>query len=116
VWDPHANVDPTTNDQHNGFLGSVHRPWMDSANPEKEPIKHEELGSSDEEILWKRAPTMSRWRRPKRRGHQDAFGSEGDDRTDGGNLHGGRKKITRSGSSSGPGGVSGAGSGADTSG
>jgi len=112
VWDPEANVDPLANETYNGFLGSKHRPWAGPTGEPSEAKKDEELGSSDEEILWKRTPTLSRWRRPKRRAHQDAFGEDGNDGVDGEDQHGGRKKPTRSSSGSGPGGAS--VSGADT--
>ncbi|EXJ58161.1 hypothetical protein A1O7_05586 [Cladophialophora yegresii CBS 114405] len=102
IWDPNADVDPLANEQYNGFLASAHRPWAgpggDAADPAK---KDEELGSSDDEVLWKRAHTMTPWRRPKRRAHHDAFGEDGVDGVDGENPRGGRKRPTRSSSSSG---------------
>ncbi|KAH0837000.1 hypothetical protein AYO21_08809 [Fonsecaea monophora] len=113
IWDPNADVDSKANELYNGFLGSAHRPFADSAGSSGMK-KDEDLGSSDDEVLWKRAPTMTPWRRPKRRAHQDAFGGEGNDGVDGGNEDGRRKKTTRSHSSSGPstgsGGASAAGS------
>jgi len=113
VWDPDAQVDPATNERHNGFLGSVHRPADDSG--ERSGTKREEeLGSSDDEVVWKRTPTMPSWRRPQRRAHQDAFGAEGNDGHDGENQHGGRKRTTRSQSGLRPGTGSGSGSGSGT--
>ncbi|EXJ68944.1 uncharacterized protein A1O5_07876 [Cladophialophora psammophila CBS 110553] len=114
IWDPKADVDPQANELYNGFLGSAHRPFAGSSGESSGTKKDEELGSSDDEVLWKRAPTLTPWRRPKRRGHQDAFGGEENDGVDGGNEDGRRKKATRSHSSSGPstgsGGASAAGS------
>ena len=110
VWDPNAHVDPEANERYNGFAGSAHRPWAGPGGEPSEARKDDELGSSDDEVVWKRAPTMSTWRRPKRRGHGDAFGEDGHDRGDGGNYLGGRKRTTRSNSSSGRGSGSGGGS------
>ncbi|OCT51124.1 PAS domain-containing protein [Cladophialophora carrionii] len=101
IWDPNADVDPLANEQYNGFLGSAHRPWAGLGGDPAEARKDEELGSSDDEVLWKRAPTMTPWRRPKRRAHHDAFGEDGVDGVDGENPRGGRKRPTRSSSGSG---------------
>ncbi|OAP60041.1 hypothetical protein AYL99_05043 [Fonsecaea erecta] len=113
VWDPNADIDPKANELYNGFLGSVHRPFAESGESSAAK-KDDDLGSSDDEVLWKRAPTMAPWRRPKRRAHHDAFGGDGNDGVDGANEDGRRKKTTRSHSSSGPstgsGGASAAGS------
>ncbi|KAJ9606890.1 hypothetical protein H2200_008900 [Cladophialophora chaetospira] len=117
IWDPNAQVDPLANERYNGFLGSAHRPWMSSDGDASEEKKDEELGSSDDEVVWKRAHTMTPWRRPKRRAHHDAFGEDGNDGVDGANHYGGRKRATRSfsgsgrGSGSGTHSASGAGSG-----
>ncbi|KIY00665.1 uncharacterized protein Z520_03330 [Fonsecaea multimorphosa CBS 102226] len=117
IWDPNAEVDAKANQLYNGFLGSAHRPYAGphaDSGESNVAKKVDDLGSSDDEVLWKRAPTMTPWRRPKRRAHHDAFGGEGNDGVDGGNEDGRRKKATRSHSSSGPssgsGGASAAGS------
>ena len=83
-WDPNANVPAKNNERYNGFNGSVHRPLYHTGDPEKEPT------SSDDEVLWKRQPQMSTWRRPKRKAHENAFGdgSDGVDRE----SEGGRRK------------------------
>ncbi|KIW66634.1 hypothetical protein PV04_05949 [Phialophora macrospora] len=109
IWDPSADVDPVTNEQYNGFLGSAHRPWAGPDGEPNEAKKDEDLGSSDDEVLWKRAHTMTPWRRPKRRAHHDAFGDDGVDGVDGENPRGG-KRPTRSSSGSGRAPGSGAGS------
>ena len=100
VWDANANVDALTNERYNGFAGSAHRPWAGPGGEPSEERKDEEIGSSDDEVVWKRAPTMSTWRRPKRRAHGDAFSEDGHERGDGENQYGGRKRPTRSGSTS----------------
>lgn len=95
IWDASANADP--DNIYNGFSGSAHRPInlaqvdrLDSVDgvdeagkPIGSPIKEDERvektieeSSSEDEIVWKRAPTMPEWRRPPRRAHRDAFGSE----------------------------------------
>ena len=101
VWDPTAQVDPLTDENNNGFLGSRHRPWAGPGGEPSETRKDEALSSSDDEVVWKRAPTMSAFRRPKRRAHEDAFGADGHDGGDGQNQHGGRKRATRSNAGSG---------------
>ncbi|KAK5190866.1 hypothetical protein LTR47_006438 [Exophiala xenobiotica] len=119
IWDPNAEVDERTNDLYNGFLGSAHRPF----GPMGEPgtlRKDEESGSSEDEVVWKRTPTMPPWRRPKRRAHDDAFGGDEHDGVDGATEDGGRKRAIRShagsatgsstSSGSGPGSGSGSGS------
>lgn len=107
VWDPTAHVDPQTNERYNGFLGSAYRPWTSSDGEVGEDKKDEELGSSDDEVVWRRSHTMTPWRRPKRRAHHDAFSEDGNDGGDGGNPHGSRKRATRS--TSGSAGASGSG-------
>lgn len=113
VWDPNASTDPNTDTLFNGFLGSAHRPFDGMGEPA--PKKGDELSSSDDEVVWKRAPTMPPWRRPKRRG-DDAFGTDGLDGVDGENKDGGRKRATKSQSGSGSGVGSGSGptSGSDS--
>ena len=108
IWNPEAEVDPDMNERHNGFLGSHYRP-SDETSQQSGTRRDDELGSSDDEVLWKRTPTMPTWRRPKRRAHNDAFGADGSDGHDGENQDGGRKRATRSQSASGP--CTGSGSG-----
>lgn len=107
IWDPNADADPQ--DLYNGFSGSRHRPFEGMDEPFRVSRKEDELGSSDDEVLWKRSATMPAWRRPKRRGHGDAFGGPGENPEDGQNQFGGRKRATKSssGSTSGPGTTSG---------
>jgi len=97
IWDPSANADPEN--QYNGFSGSAYRPINQAqvdrltkvgvrdgvddgiTSPIKEDTKSPkaiEESSSEDEVVWKRAPTMPEWRRPPRRAHRDAFGSEAD--------------------------------------
>jgi hypothetical protein len=97
IWDPTANADPENH--YNGFSGSVHRPInltqvnglekvdvVDGIDDHiTSPIKEDtklpsgvDESSSEDEVVWKRAPTMPEWRRPPRRAHRDAFGSEAD--------------------------------------
>lgn len=90
IWDPNAPRIPA-NEAQNGFSGSAHRPLEHMGDPSSD-----EITSSDDEILWKRSSTMSAWRRPKRRGHGDAFGEEGIDGIDGGSSDGTRKRTSRS--------------------
>lgn len=98
IWDASANVGKEE-DKYNGFSGGTHRPITQAqagfaggdevdgvdigaahiTSPDKEDPKLEksiEESSSEDEIVWKRAPTMPEWRRPLRRAHRDAFGSE----------------------------------------
>lgn len=70
VWDPNAG--PQADEKWNGFSTSTHR-RVEDVDPE---IKEEELNSSDDEVLWKRISEQPPWRRPKRRPHQEAFGSD----------------------------------------
>ena len=97
IWDPSADAD--LQNYYNGFAGSAHRPinpaQIDSLdtvdlvdgtdNRMTSPIKEDtkspkgmDESSSEDEVVWKRAPTMPEWRRPPRRAHQDAFGLEAD--------------------------------------
>ena len=73
MWDP--NGEPGLGEIYNGFAGSLYRPIDGMGDPT--PLKGEESSSSDDEVLWKRAPTMSAYRKPKRRVHDDAFGEDG---------------------------------------
>jgi hypothetical protein len=97
IWDPSANADPENH--YNGFSGSAHRPInlaqvhsldkvdvVDSVDDRvTSPITEDtksprgmDESSSEDEVVWKRAPIMPEWRRPPRRAHEDAFGSEAD--------------------------------------
>jgi hypothetical protein len=97
IWDPSANADPEN--RYNGFSGSAYRPINQAqvnrldkvdvgdgvddriANPIKEDTKSPRAideSSSEDEVVWRRAPTMPEWRRPPRRAHRDAFGSDAD--------------------------------------
>ena len=91
IWDPASNADPEN--KFNGFSGGTHRPidedqlktmFDDTKVPNVASLKPDKGSdsSSEDEILWKRAPTMPEWRRPPRRAHGDAFGAEGDDRAE----------------------------------
>ncbi len=96
IWNASANLGPEA-DVWNGFSGGTHRPILPQqkesfdndadgegariTSPMKVDGKVEqstEESSSEDEIVWKRAPTMPEWRRPPRRAHGDAFGSEAD--------------------------------------
>lgn len=76
VWDPDSS-DPD-GDKYNGFMTGSHRP-VDSEvlerifDPER---KEEDVTSSDEEIMFKRVPTIPAWKRPKRRQREEAFESD----------------------------------------
>lgn len=117
IWDPNSTADPY--DLFNGFSGSRHRPFGGMGEPYRPPKNDGETSSSDDEVLWKRSPVQPAWRRPKRRGHGDAFGEDGSETGDGENKDGGRKRATisqdgssmGSGSGSGYASQSGAGSG-----
>jgi hypothetical protein len=97
IWDPSANADPEN--RYNGFSGSAYRPINQAqvdrldkvdvgdgvdnrtTSPTKEDtksLKAIDERSNEDEVVWKRAPTMPEWRRPPRRAHRDAFGSEAD--------------------------------------
>ena len=92
IWDPN---DPNgkQNDSYNGFSGSRHRPLQGMGDPAIP--RAEDSSSSDDEVLWKREPTMSTWRRPKRRAHGDAFGEDGGDGIDGQGADGSRKRASK---------------------
>jgi hypothetical protein len=107
IWDPKSTADPY--DLFNGFSGSLHRPFGGMNEPYRPPKHDGELSSSDDEVLWKRSPVQPAWRRPKRRGHGDAFGADGSEAGDGENKDGGRKRATRSQDGSGLGSGSGSG-------
>lgn len=76
IWDRHAPPDPEA-ERFNGFAPNTHRPLKGVPDP-YDPKKVDESTSSEDEILWMRSTTMPAWRRPARRGHQDAFGEDGD--------------------------------------
>lgn len=90
VWDP--NAAPGQNDAYNGFSGGTHRPLKGMGETDG-VIKSDgrvdgEITSSDDEVLWKRAPEMPAYRKPKRRAHQDAFEVDGhENSTDGSAPH-----------------------------
>jgi hypothetical protein len=101
IWDPLANADPQNH--YNGFSGSAYRPInqaqahrldkvdigggvgdrMTSPIKDTKSSKTIDESSSEDEVVWKRAPTMPEWRRPPRRAHRDAFGSEADAKENG---------------------------------
>ena len=97
VWDPNDIIGPK-NDAYNGFSGSRHRPLKSMGYPSLPHL--DESSSSEDEVVWKREPTMSAWRRPKRRAHHDAFGEDGVDGIDGQGLDGSRKRPSKDSSSS----------------
>lgn len=74
VWDPNAQVDSIANERWNGYMSNTHRRIEDTEEGRKQLT--EEILSSDDEVLYKRVPQQPPWRRPKRRGHHDAFGHE----------------------------------------
>ena len=93
IWDPSSNADPEN--LYNGFSGGTHRPITDEqllsgfseitipASKQSLPNKAGQRSdhttdesSSEDEILWKRAPTMPEFRRPPRRAHREAFGED----------------------------------------
>lgn len=106
IWDSTANAH--AGDIFNGYSGSAHRPISieqidglghglgrglghgpkcdlsgrgDSGSPMKEDSGKDKINddsSSGDEIVWKRAPNIPEWRRPPRRAHRDAFGSDAD--------------------------------------
>ena len=97
VWDPNDIVGQE-NDAYNGFSGSIHRPLNRMGDPSYPHL--DESSSSEDEVVWKREPTMSAWRRPKRRAHHDAFGEDGFDGIDGQGSDGSRKRPSKDSSSS----------------
>lgn len=113
VWDPNAEVDERHNEEYNGFLGSSHRPIQRQGGLGASKTD-EESTSSEDEVIWKRAPILPPWQRPKRRAHQDAFGGDVHDGVDGGAENGGRKRHARPHESSGTGSGSGSGSASGT--
>ena len=93
VWDLDA---PKTksNEAYNGYKSiSAHRPLYEMGGSEND--RSEDLTSCDDEVLWKRAPTMTEWRRPKRRAHSDAFGEDENSSFDGGSSDGARKRTSK---------------------
>jgi hypothetical protein len=88
IWDPTATAG--SNDEFNGFSGSAHRPinvsqmeaYAEATTGADGDAKKDEKAaderSSEDEIVYKRSTTMPEWRRPARRAHQDAFGSDAD--------------------------------------
>lgn len=92
IWDPDAPRNEA-NEAYNGFSGSAYRPLYEMGESEND--RSEDLTSSDDEVLWKRAPTMTEWRRPKRRAHNDAFGEDEHSSLDGGSSDGARKRSSK---------------------
>lgn len=84
IWDPNAPVGQ--NDCYNGFSGGTHRPVPGMGEPRGVDSRDGDITSSDDEIVWKRVPTMPVYKKPKRRAHIDAFGDEGEDSTDNGGV------------------------------
>ena len=77
VWDPQATPDPET-EKYNGFLPNTHRHLESLDSPYSPTKRDDDASSSEDEVLWRRGNTMPPWRRPARRGHEDAFGADGD--------------------------------------
>lgn len=75
IWDP--NAPPGQNDVYNGFSGGNRRPIPGMGQPIADSTD-ESITSSEDEIVWKRVPQMPAYKRPKRRAHDDAFGSDSD--------------------------------------
>lgn len=76
VWDPDSS-DPD-GEKYNGFMSGSHRP-IDLDAVERlfdSNRKDDDTTSSDDEVVFKRVPHIPAWRRPKRRAHSDAFGSD----------------------------------------
>lgn len=81
IWDPNAPAGQ--NDFHNGFSGGTHRRLRNMGDPIEVPKTDGESTSSDDEIVWRRAPEMPAYKRPKRRAHQ-AFDTDEDSTDNGG--------------------------------
>ena len=82
VWDPNAPAGE--NDWYNGFSGGTHRRIFDAGDPVASPKRNGEISSSsDDEIVWRRAPVMPTYKRPKRRAQQ-AFDTDGNSSDNGG--------------------------------
>jgi len=73
VWDPSSGADPEN--KYNGFLAGSHRPIDEEAHREGD-----ETAGSEDEGLWKRVPVMPAWRRPARRGREEAFGDRSEEK------------------------------------
>lgn len=76
VWDPDSS-DPG-GEKYNGFMSGSHRPVDPDAverlfDPDR---RDDDTTSSDDEVIFKRVPQIPTFRRPKRRAHSDAFGSD----------------------------------------
>ena len=83
VWDPDAPAGQ--NDWYNGFSDGSHRRMRDEGEHAEKPRGDGEISSSsDDEIVWRRAPVIPAYKRPKRRAHQ-AFDTD-DDSTDNGGV------------------------------
>lgn len=85
VWDPNAPIGQ--NENHNGFSGGNRRPipGMGGTADEVPLVDGEKSGenpSSDDEVVWKRVPEIPAFKKPKRRAHRDAFGTDEEDSVD----------------------------------
>ncbi|KAK5079609.1 hypothetical protein LTR70_008573 [Exophiala xenobiotica] len=82
IWDPNAPVGQ--NDYFNGFSGGTHRRLQNMGDSGGRPqVSGETSSSSDDEIVWRRAPVMPLYKRPKRRANQ-AFDTDEDSTDNGG--------------------------------
>ena len=74
VWDPNA---PESDEKINGFSDNSHRRVIhDGAD------KDQMSTSSEDEVVYRRAPTIAPWRPVQRRARHEAFGAEGDEEGD----------------------------------
>ena len=76
VWDPDSS-DPD-GEKYNGFMSGSHRPVDPDAVERMFATdgKEDDTTSSEDEVVFRRVPQIPAWRRPKRRAHSDAFGSD----------------------------------------
>lgn len=74
IWDPNA---PTSDEKINGFADNSHRRVIHNAAD-----KDQMSTSSEDEVVYRRAPTMPPWRPVQRRARHEAFGAEGDEEGD----------------------------------
>lgn len=89
IWDPNAPVGQ--NENHNGFSGGNRRPIRAKADDPEEALQNDGERSSTtpedcDEVVWKRVPEMPAYKKPKRRAHRDAFGSDEDELSSGGGV------------------------------
>ena len=71
VWDPDAT---SSDEKANGFSDNSHRRVAASSGD-----KDRMSTSSEDEVVYRRAPTMPPWRPVQRRARQEAFGTDADD-------------------------------------